>query len=549
MFFTISLISMFAVSITGSEPYDHPWELAIAIEDRVELLSANGTLMGTALPRFIQLKALTYDLARNQFVVSDEDIDKKNDTIYSFHLTQETDIFPIINQLPDDVQGLAIDPVEDVLYWTDAIHKTINGISLNKKGESSTLLHFAKEVPQDITIDSCKKFLYWTNANDAKPTIEKVSLDGTERKILISDDLFRPTGIAVDQVAERLYWADIGKGIYFRIESSNLEGKDRKVLYKGTHQDPYRIAVADKYVYWTDVVGNAIWRMSKSGDGFEPEKISVFEEKPMGLLTNNLVYYGNNCKELDIAIMENSNKSSVFYEVPKDEEKPVCKDCLNGGQMSEDCTCSCKRGFTGNRCENYVCHNYCVNGNCRLNSMGNPKCHCPSGHSGVRCESNVCDQYCLNGGLCNAFSSKPVCECPPDHQGYRCEFIISNVTTVETLLQQETGMFDFTQMIMIVSIISSVFIVIILTLARYAYNLKKTRPRIKKTIVVNKNVTPLTYRPQPPTEQCEITIENCCNMNVCETPCFEPPQFRGLSSKKDEKKNLLANMENPDDAY
>lgn len=45
----------------------------------------------------------------------------------------------------------------------------------------------------------------------------------------------------------------------------------------------------------------------------------------------------------------------------------------------------------------------------------------------------------------------------------------------------------------------------------------KKRPRIKKRIIVNKNVTPLTYRPQPPTEQCEITIENCCNMNVCET--------------------------------
>lgn len=45
----------------------------------------------------------------------------------------------------------------------------------------------------------------------------------------------------------------------------------------------------------------------------------------------------------------------------------------------------------------------------------------------------------------------------------------------------------------------------------------RRRPRIKKRIIVNKNVTPLTYRPQPPAEQCEITIENCCNMNVCET--------------------------------
>lgn len=43
------------------------------------------------------------------------------------------------------------------------------------------------------------------------------------------------------------------------------------------------------------------------------------------------------------------------------------------------------------------------------------------------------------------------------------------------------------------------------------------RPRIKKRIVVNKSITPLTCRPQEQNQQCEITIENCCNMNICET--------------------------------
>jgi len=43
------------------------------------------------------------------------------------------------------------------------------------------------------------------------------------------------------------------------------------------------------------------------------------------------------------------------------------------------------------------------------------------------------------------------------------------------------------------------------------------RPRIKKRIIVNKNVTPLTACSPLPQDQCEITIENCCNMNICET--------------------------------
>lgn len=66
-------------------------------------------------------------------------------------------------------------------------------------------------------------------------------------------------------------------------------------------------------------------------------------------------------------------------------------------------------------------------------------------------------------------------------------------------------------------------LMVILALSIFICTIHKRRPRIKKRIIVNKNVTPLTYRPQQPgTEHCEITIENCCNMNVCETvrSCF-----------------------------
>lgn len=47
----------------------------------------------------------------------------------------------------------------------------------------------------------------------------------------------------------------------------------------------------------------------------------------------------------------------------------------------------------------------------------------------------------------------------------------------------------------------------------------RRRPRIKKRFIGSKTVTPtpLTNRPSPATDQCEINIENCCNMNICET--------------------------------
>lgn len=64
-------------------------------------------------------------------------------------------------------------------------------------------------------------------------------------------------------------------------------------------------------------------------------------------------------------------------------------------------------------------------------------------------------------------------------------------------------------------VVSLLLVFIIVTTIRCVY--KPLRPRIKKTYVVHKNVTPTPLTCRPTTEQCEITIENCCNMNICDT--------------------------------
>ena len=68
----------------------------------------------------------------------------------------------------------------------------------------------------------------------------------------------------------------------------------------------------------------------------------------------------------------------------------------------------------------------------------------------------------------------------------------------------------------VLGVVCFVLLIVLAFILRMVYVLKK-RPRVKKTFVVNRNVTPLTSRPPLPPDQCEITIENCCNMNICET--------------------------------
>lgn len=71
-------------------------------------------------------------------------------------------------------------------------------------------------------------------------------------------------------------------------------------------------------------------------------------------------------------------------------------------------------------------------------------------------------------------------------------------------------------------VISLALVFVIIKTIRHVY--KPLRPRIKKTYVVHKNVVPTPLTCRPTTEQCEITIENCCNMNICDTVSAKYPQ-------------------------
>lgn len=140
----------------------------------------------------------------------------------------------------------------------------------------------------------------------------------------------------------------------------------------------------------------------------------------------------------------------------------------------------------------------------------------------------------------------------------------------------EPAVLNMTAILVTVGVVCSLALVyLIVSVLRRFY--RPIRPKIKKTFVVHnksdrKNRTPLTCRPAP--EQCEITIENCCNMNICDTvsarsplrhfengnimcyllcviismqPCFDPKAIQQEMNKdaarKDDRYTLLGNME------
>jgi len=51
------------------------------------------------------------------------------------------------------------------------------------------------------------RYLYWTD-NGQVPKIERAHLDGSNRKIIISNGIVRPLGITIDIKTHDVYWVD-----------------------------------------------------------------------------------------------------------------------------------------------------------------------------------------------------------------------------------------------------------------------------------------------------------------------------------------------------
>lgn len=55
--------------------------------------------------------------------------------------------------------------------------------------------------------------LYWTDWNREAPKIETSYMDGTNRRILVKDDLGLPNGLTFDPYSSMLCWVDAGKEV------------------------------------------------------------------------------------------------------------------------------------------------------------------------------------------------------------------------------------------------------------------------------------------------------------------------------------------------
>lgn len=71
--------------------------------------------------------------------------------------------------------------------------------------------------------------MFWTEIGNVVK-IERAGMDGSERRAVVNSSLGWPGGVAVDAIAERVYWADERLGA---IGSATLDGNDVQVKQFG----------------------------------------------------------------------------------------------------------------------------------------------------------------------------------------------------------------------------------------------------------------------------------------------------------------------------
>ncbi|KAL8597479.1 hypothetical protein ACOMHN_047706 [Nucella lapillus] len=161
-----------------------------------------------------------------------------------------------------EVKGMAVDWINDNVYWTDGLYNWLSMAPLRRPGKASSSSSFSSkrifrivaqeglDNPYGVAVHPGKNWLLLSDGG-VRPRIERMDLMGKNREALVDSNILAPRGLVIDMDNLRLFWVDDFKGT---IESIHLRGADRRtVLFQKEGFTFYDIAYFQDYLFLTDV--------------------------------------------------------------------------------------------------------------------------------------------------------------------------------------------------------------------------------------------------------------------------------------------------------
>ena len=156
------------------------------------------------------------------------------------------------------------------VYWSDSDAATLWRANGDGSAASVILPLAAGAEPRGIAIDEDAGFLYW--AENGTNRIRRAELDGAGPQDIITTGLGFPADIEIDVAAGKLYWADRDLDI---IRRANLDGSGAETIVSvpapGNTAAPYFLELdpARNTLYWSDFDSGIIHRANLDGSTAE----------------------------------------------------------------------------------------------------------------------------------------------------------------------------------------------------------------------------------------------------------------------------------------
>lgn len=122
--------------------------------------------------------------------------------------------------------SLAVDWINDKLYVADNHNQKIDVMELDGS-HHSILISQNLTSPLDIVLDPRVAYLFFTDVD----RIDRTAMDGTQRKTVVANYIYKATGLTLDLVNQRLIWCDSQLD---QIVAVNYDGSNRHVILKGS---------------------------------------------------------------------------------------------------------------------------------------------------------------------------------------------------------------------------------------------------------------------------------------------------------------------------
>ncbi|KAK9497166.1 hypothetical protein O3M35_004534 [Rhynocoris fuscipes] len=153
-------------------------------------------------------------------------------------------------------EDIAVDHVTSNIYFTDSVFKHI--AVCDQYGHMCVALYKKCDRPRAIVLHQSKGIMMWTDWGKSAAIMQS-GMDGSDVKYLITKDIVWPNGLALDQITERLYWADANLQT---IETVKLDGTDRRKIISSTIM-PFGLDVFEDKIYWSDWLKKGIMACNK----------------------------------------------------------------------------------------------------------------------------------------------------------------------------------------------------------------------------------------------------------------------------------------------